>query len=619
MRCTCCCSTRRPPLRRGCGGGRSPGRAPPALTCSAPRTTGHRNCARCYHPLLRSWGRPTASARCSWLAAETRGLPAPLALRDAEEPSSRDRRHCSPACSDDLRSGRSPAGDFELALDDRSVQVHSCHGQARQVQVLRDVILHLLDDDPSLSEEDIAVLSPAIDQFAPLVEAGFGARPAEACARCEAQAPATPRPGSRYRITDRSLRESYPALAALDSLLALVSGRFSASEVLEFVSLPRRTKPIRARRRSPRHDHRLGATGQRALGARRSPASAAGDFRRTSRPTPGVRQSTACSWEWPSATTPSALRPGDIAPLGVEASDIAVAGRLAELVCRLAACRRNMAPTVPPLAWCETLVGRDRPVLRRRRRPSAGNSTSSAASSPRSETRQWSETSPPPSSSPWPISAACSPTGCRDRPAALGLLPGRHHGQLAHPAALAALPRHLPARPRRGRHERHERHRRRRSRRRSRPSSATTTRALRSARRSSKRSSPPRDHLVITRTGHNVRTNREVPSATVLAELRDTITATLAPKDRDAYWHRIETVHPCQPFDERCFTPGRSNVRIPGVSMRARSPGPSPASTGRATTPRSSPVPCPWLRLSGLDSAGHRSALASSRGFSTIP
>ena len=128
-----------------------------------------------------------------------------------------------------------------------------------------------------------------------------------------------------------------------------------------------------------------------------------------------------------------------------------------------------------------------------------------------------------------------------------------------------------------------------------------------------------RDHLVITRTGHNVRTNRDVPNATVLAELRDTITATLAPKDRDAYWHRIETVQPCQAFDERCFTPGALNCRIPGVSMRARSPGLSPASTGRATTPRSSPVPCPWLRLSGLDSAGHRSALVSSRGFSTIP
>ena len=39
------------------------------------------------------------------------------------------------------------------------------------------------------------------------------------------------------------------------------------------------------------------------------------------------------------------------------------------------------------------------------------------------------------------------------------------------------------------------------------------------------------DHLVITRTGHNIRTNQEVPGATVLAELRDTIIATLAPPE----------------------------------------------------------------------------------------
>ena len=126
-----------------------------------------------------------------------------------------------------------PAGDFELDPEDRSIQVHSCHGPARQVQVLRDTILHLLADDPTLREEDIVVFSPAIDRFAPLVEAGFGTS-AEGAA--EPSDGATPR--LFYRITDRSLRDSYPVLAALDSLLALVAGRFTASEMLEFISLP---------------------------------------------------------------------------------------------------------------------------------------------------------------------------------------------------------------------------------------------------------------------------------------------------------------------------------------------------------------------------------------------
>jgi len=38
------------------------------------------------------------------------------------------------------------------------------------------------------------------------------------------------------------------------------------------------------------------------------------------------------------------------------------------------------------------------------------------------------------------------------------------------------------------------------------------------------------EHLVITRTGHSIRTNQQVPDATALAELRDTIIATLSPQ-----------------------------------------------------------------------------------------
>ncbi|MHB8246139.1 MAG: hypothetical protein ACYDGN_12450 [Acidimicrobiales bacterium] len=64
-----------------------------------------------------------------------------------------------------------------------------------------------------------------------------------------------------------------------------------------------------------------------------------------------------------------------------------------------------------------------------------------------------------------------------------------------------------------------------------------------------------RDHLVVTHTGHNVRTNQEVPDAIAFAELRDTITATLSPESRSAWREQIDIVHPRQPFDERCFQP----------------------------------------------------------------
>ena len=50
--------------------------------------------------------------------------------------------------------------------DDRSVQVHSCHGPARQIEVLREVLLGLLSDDDSLEPRDILIMCPDIEAYA---------------------------------------------------------------------------------------------------------------------------------------------------------------------------------------------------------------------------------------------------------------------------------------------------------------------------------------------------------------------------------------------------------------------------------------------------------------------
>ena len=56
-----------------------------------------------------------------------------------------------------------------------AIQIHACHGRARQVEVLRDAILHLLADDPTLEPRDVIVMCPDIETFAPLIQATFGA------------------------------------------------------------------------------------------------------------------------------------------------------------------------------------------------------------------------------------------------------------------------------------------------------------------------------------------------------------------------------------------------------------------------------------------------------------
>ena len=52
--------------------------------------------------------------------------------------------------------------------------MHACHGEARQVDVLREVLLGLLADDSTLEPRDILVMCPDIETYAPLINADFG-------------------------------------------------------------------------------------------------------------------------------------------------------------------------------------------------------------------------------------------------------------------------------------------------------------------------------------------------------------------------------------------------------------------------------------------------------------
>jgi len=114
------------------------------------------------------------------------------------------------------------------ALDptDRSVVLHAAHGPDRQVEVLREVLVGLLADDPSLEARDVVVMCPDIETFAPLIAAAFGLDTAEA----EAE-----HPGHRLRVrlADRSLRQLNPLLAVISRLVTLADGRVPASAVLD--------------------------------------------------------------------------------------------------------------------------------------------------------------------------------------------------------------------------------------------------------------------------------------------------------------------------------------------------------------------------------------------------
>ena len=122
-----------------------------------------------------------------------------------------------------------------LAVDDHSVQIHNCHGPARQVDVLREVLLGLLQDDPTLEPRDILVMCPDIETYAPLIVADFGLG--------DVVHGAHPAHRLRVRLADRSLIQTNPLLGVAAQLLALAGSRVTASEVLNFAQ----AAPVRAR------------------------------------------------------------------------------------------------------------------------------------------------------------------------------------------------------------------------------------------------------------------------------------------------------------------------------------------------------------------------------------
>ncbi len=148
---------------------------------------------------------------------------------------------------DDIRHDRPPPGPplpgesehrAPLHPSDKSIQIHACHGRARQVEVLRDAVLHLLEDDPTLEPRDVIVMCPDIETFAPLIQATFGA--GETGDDYEHD---NGLPDLRVRLADRSLRQTNPVLGVVSQLLGLADQRATASQMLDLAA----REPVRRR------------------------------------------------------------------------------------------------------------------------------------------------------------------------------------------------------------------------------------------------------------------------------------------------------------------------------------------------------------------------------------
>ena len=130
------------------------------------------------------------------------------------------------ALQNDILRLRTRMPDERLALraDDRSLELHIAHSPLREVEILHDQLLARFAADPSLSPDQVVVLTPDIERYAPFIEAVFARREG---------APYVP-----YSLADRSLRAETPLIEAFLGLLSLPESRFAAEEILAWLEQP---------------------------------------------------------------------------------------------------------------------------------------------------------------------------------------------------------------------------------------------------------------------------------------------------------------------------------------------------------------------------------------------
>ncbi|GAB2777422.1 exodeoxyribonuclease V subunit gamma [Nocardioides salsibiostraticola] len=188
------------------------------------------------HPLLASLGRDTRELR-RLLPQEAVETSRPVPVEETAP------QTLLGWIQHDLRTNTLPDATARAARTvdpaDRSLQVHACHGPARQIDVLREVLVGLLEDQPDLEPRDVLIMCPDVETFAPLISAGFG------LAQVVADTEGGGHPAHRLRVllADRALSSTNPLLAVAADLIELAGGRVTASAVLDLIA----SEPVRAR------------------------------------------------------------------------------------------------------------------------------------------------------------------------------------------------------------------------------------------------------------------------------------------------------------------------------------------------------------------------------------
>lgn len=124
-----------------------------------------------------------------------------------------------------LRETQETWPDVDPATDG-SIRFHVAHSAQREVEILHDQLLGAFNADSSLRPQDVVVVVPDIEAYAPHVQAVFGL---------------LDRSDARYipfSVADREQRKADPLIGALEMLLGLPNARLAVSDLLDLLDVP---------------------------------------------------------------------------------------------------------------------------------------------------------------------------------------------------------------------------------------------------------------------------------------------------------------------------------------------------------------------------------------------
>ena len=105
-------------------------------------------------------------------------------------------------------------------LKDGSIKINACYTPVREVEVLYNYLVHLVNENPKeIKARDVVVMVSDIDAYAPYINAIFGSAPYK----------------FPFNIADESIQNEDGILGALDAILQLNEDNFKAESVLQLL------------------------------------------------------------------------------------------------------------------------------------------------------------------------------------------------------------------------------------------------------------------------------------------------------------------------------------------------------------------------------------------------